>query len=158
MIAIGIGCRKGCAPGEIESLAREALGRVTDRLTLLPSFSRRRETTHPSALAEGWVPAFAGMTSIYECVKIFTIADKRHEPGLAEAAHRLGLDLAFVPREALREQAAKIRTASPKAEALFGVPSVAEAAALAGAGPGSSLIVPRIANAVATCAIAASHE
>ena len=36
------------------------------------------------------------------------------------------------------------------------IPSVAEAAALAAAGPGSRLLVPRIAVADATCAVAAA--
>ena len=85
---------------------------------------------------------------------LFTIADKRGEAGLVEAASRLDLELAFLPRAALREQAPLVRTRSMQSESLFGVPSVAEAAALAGAGPGSALIVPRIANQGATCAIA----
>jgi len=38
--------------------------------------------------------------------------------------------------------------------ALAGVPSVAEAAALAAAGPDARLIVPRIAVGPATCALA----
>jgi cobalt-precorrin 5A hydrolase len=97
------------------------------------------------------------MTSICHCVKIFTISDKREESGLIQAAEQLGLDMMFLPRDALRAQAAKIHTASSSAERRFGVPSVAEAAALAGAGPGSTLILPRIANAGATCAIAASR-
>jgi cobalt-precorrin 5A hydrolase len=85
---------------------------------------------------------------------LFTIADKRDEPGLVEAAARLGLDLMFLSRAALRDQASAVQTRSPHAESRFGLPSVAEAAALAGAGPGAVLIVNRIGNAGATCAIA----
>ena len=40
--------------------------------------------------------------------------------------------------------------------ALAGVPSVAEAAALAAGGPDARLIVPRIAVGPATCALAAT--
>jgi cobalt-precorrin 5A hydrolase len=85
---------------------------------------------------------------------IFTIEDKRDELGLAEAAKHMGLTLTFLSRETLRAQTARVQTAAPHAEAEFGVPSVAEAAALAGAGPDSVLIVPRIAADGATCAVA----
>jgi cobalt-precorrin 5A hydrolase len=85
---------------------------------------------------------------------LFTIEDKSSEPGLVEAAGRLGLALVFVTRAALRDQAPRIQTPSPHSEARFGVPSVAEAAALAGAGPHAALIVPRITRAGVTCAVA----
>jgi cobalt-precorrin 5A hydrolase len=85
---------------------------------------------------------------------LFTIRDKAGEPGLAEAANRLGLDLVFLARDTLREQAPSVQTPSARAESRFGVPSVAEAAALAGAGAGSVLLVPRITGESATCAIA----
>ena len=85
---------------------------------------------------------------------LFTIIDKSGEPGLIEAAGRLGLDLVLLPREALQEQAAFVQTPSARTASRFGVPAVAEAAALAGAGAGSVLIVPRIASRDATCAVA----
>lgn len=89
---------------------------------------------------------------------LFTIADKRDEPGLAEAARRLGLDLAFLPREALAAAMAGVVTPSAGAEARFGVASVSEAAALAGAGPGARLLLARLAAGGATCAIACGGE
>ena len=85
---------------------------------------------------------------------MFTVIDKQGEPGLVEAASRLGLILTYLSRDALKARADDVQTRSPLAESLFGVPSVAEAAALAGAGPASVLIVPRIAANGATCAIA----
>jgi cobalt-precorrin 5A hydrolase len=85
---------------------------------------------------------------------LFTLIDKQDEAGLAEAAHRLGLGVTYLSRDALRDRADDTATQSPGAEKQFGVPSVAEAAALAGAGPASVLIVPRITQDVATCAIA----
>ncbi len=87
---------------------------------------------------------------------LFSIRDKSGEPGLVEAADRLGLELIFLSRDALVGQAPFVRTRSERAEALFGVPSVAEAAALAGAGAESVLLVPRIAGQGATCAVAGS--
>jgi cobalt-precorrin 5A hydrolase len=87
---------------------------------------------------------------------LFTIEDKAGEAGLIEAAKRLGLSLTFLARDALRAQTPRVRTRSRRAEAEFGVPSVAEAAALAGAGANAALIVPRIAADGVTCAIAAA--
>jgi cobalt-precorrin 5A hydrolase len=85
---------------------------------------------------------------------LFTLIDKRDEAGLTDAAGRLGLDLTYLSREALREREDGVQTHSPLVESLFGVRSVAEAAALAGAGPASVLVVPRIAEGGATCAVA----
>jgi cobalt-precorrin 5A hydrolase len=85
---------------------------------------------------------------------LFTLIEKENETGLTEAADRLGLGVTYLSREALRDRAEDTRTPSPSAKKQFGVPSVAEAAALAGAGPRSVLIVPRIARDGATCAIA----
>jgi cobalt-precorrin 5A hydrolase len=89
---------------------------------------------------------------------LFTIQDKSNEPGLLAAARRLGLDLIFLNRDALREQAPFVQTQSIRSETRFGVPSVAEAAALAGAGTGGVLIFPRIVSQGVTCAIAQSRD
>jgi cobalt-precorrin 5A hydrolase len=124
VVAIGVGCRRGCAAEVIEAVVREALERAAD--------------TRP--------------------IGLFTIADKHGESGLAEAARRLGLDLVPVSRAALRDQAQSVQTRSPRSESQFGVPSVAEAAALAGAGRGAVLLVARVARAGATCAIAGMPE
>jgi cobalt-precorrin 5A hydrolase len=91
-------------------------------------------------------------------IGLFTIADKRGDSGLTEAAGRLGLDLSFLPRGALRDQAPFVRTRSSGSETQFGVPSVAEAAALAGSGPGAVLLVTRIVQGGATCAIAGPRD
>ncbi len=37
---------------------------VINKMFLQSSFPRRRESTSPPVLVDGWVPAFAGMTSI----------------------------------------------------------------------------------------------
>jgi cobalt-precorrin 5A hydrolase len=87
--------------------------------------------------------------------RLFTIADKRNEVGIAQAAQTLAIDLTFLPREALRQAMGRTQTHSALAHALFGVASIAEAAALAGAGPKATLLVPRMSLNGATCAIAA---
>ena len=85
---------------------------------------------------------------------LFTIAHKRGQACMAEAAERLGAQLHFLPADALQAAMPMVQTRSQRAKALFGVASVAEAAALAGAGPQARLIVVRIAAHGATCAIA----
>ena len=85
---------------------------------------------------------------------LFTVDAKRAEAGMAQAAQALAMPLHYLPLEALEAVADKALTRSPRVEALFGVPSVAETAALVGAGPGAVLILPRIARDNATCAIA----
>ncbi len=112
----------------------------------------------PADTIEALIHQALSHTPIAEPLGRFTISDKREETGLTEAAGRLGLSLMFLTRDALREQAPFIRTHSATAERLFGLPSVAEAAALAGAGPGSTLVVPRISSHGATCAIAAARD
>ncbi len=85
---------------------------------------------------------------------LFTVDGKRAEAGLAQAAQALAMPLHFLTQEALAAVADLAQTRSPRVEALFGVPSVAETAALAGAGAGAVLILPRIARDNVTCAIA----
>jgi len=85
---------------------------------------------------------------------LFTVVDKQSEPGIGEAAAGLGLALVHLPRAALAAVADRVATRSEKVVELFGVPSIAEAAALAGAGPGSRLVVERMADRGATVAVA----
>ena len=85
---------------------------------------------------------------------LFTVDAKRDEAGMAHAAQALTMPLHFLTQEALAVVADLAQTRSPRVEALFGVPSVAETAALAGAGAGAVLILPRIARDNVTCAIA----
>lgn len=89
---------------------------------------------------------------------LFTAEAKRGEVGLCDAAARLGLPLVFIPIEKLAGAADRVTHRSRQVEAALGVPSVAEAAALAGAGTGSRLMIPRLAHAAATCAVAMPPE
>jgi cobalt-precorrin 5A hydrolase len=100
------------------------------------------------------------LQSLIDCEKIegvrrlFSVIDKSEEAGLAAAARTLGIDLVLLPREALNAVAPRLLTRSMAAQRRFGLDSVAEAAALAGAGLGASLLGPRRAAHGATCAIA----
>jgi cobalt-precorrin 5A hydrolase len=85
---------------------------------------------------------------------LYTILEKTQEAGLREAAAALGLPLVYLPRTVLADAADGAVTRSERVVALFGVPSVAETAALAGAGPGARLVVTRMAADGVTCAAA----
>ncbi len=125
LIAIGIGCRKGCSGDVLIRLISQALAQW------------------PQDLPEHGVR------------KLFTIDDKRDEAGIRQAADLLGIELALLSRDQLNAVMPRTQTYSARAQELFGVASVAEAAALAGAGANAVLIVPRISSDNATCAIAA---
>lgn len=76
------------------------------------------------------------------------------EPGMQLAARTLALPLMVVDRAALSAAQPRCVTRSARAQLATGFASVAEAAALAAAGPDSALILPRIAGGGATCALA----
>jgi cobalt-precorrin 5A hydrolase len=87
---------------------------------------------------------------------IATTAAKQGEIGIEEAAAKLGVDLVLIPEAELQAAGGRTATRSARVLALAGVPSVAEAAALAAAGPAARLISPRLVIGAATCALAAS--
>lgn len=97
--------------------------------------------------------------AITDCpAQLFTYEGKKDEAGLVAAAAALDLPLVFLSRESLQAVAAKIATRSQAAERALGIPSVAEAAALAGCGAEGRLLLSRITGEGATCAIAERIE
>jgi cobalt-precorrin 5A hydrolase len=110
------------------------------------------------AIAALVVRAMAAASCTGTDARIFTHAAKQNEVGLADAAKALGLPLVFLEAEVLRQAALRVTTRSPKVMALFGLPSIAETAALAGAGPFSVLLVARMNEAGASCAIARRRD
>ena len=82
---------------------------------------------------------------------------KSAEAGIAAAASDLGVPLVLVPQADLEAAGARTMTRSERVVALMGVPSAAEAAALAAAGPAARLVAPRTAVGTATCALATSE-
>jgi cobalt-precorrin 5A hydrolase len=90
--------------------------------------------------------------------KIATSTAKGAEPGLAAAASTLGVPLVLVSQADLEAAGARTKTHSKRVMTLTGVPSVAEAAALAAAGPSARLLTPRIAVGPATCALAGPEQ
>ncbi|MBS1180603.1 MAG: cobalamin biosynthesis protein CobE [Proteobacteria bacterium] len=96
----------------------------------------------------------AATVGLAPAVGLFTIEDKRGEAGLCKAAESLALPLVFLSRDALSAMADRIATPSSAAFARFGIPSVAEAAALAAFAGRARLIVPRRAEGGVTVAVA----
>lgn len=96
----------------------------------------------------------AVMAELGPAVGLFTIEDKHGEAGLNAAAVSLALPLVFLSRTALSAMIDRIATHSPAALARFGVPSVAEAAALAAFDGRARLIIPRRAEGGVTVAVA----
>lgn len=83
-----------------------------------------------------------------------TAADKAEAAPMTALAQKLGLPLHAVADDALRAQTTL--TQSPAALAARGTGSMAEAAALAAAGPGAQLLGPRVISRdrMASCALA----
>lgn len=75
---------------------------------------------------------------------------------LARAAASLALEVRPISREALIAVQSLCLSRSAAALDAVGVPSVAEACALAAAGPGARLLSPKTVSGAATCALAAS--
>jgi cobalt-precorrin 5A hydrolase len=121
IVAIGIGCKRGCSSEAIVALVERAI----------------------AAASCAGAPA-----------ALFTHEAKQSEAGLASAAKALGLPLVFLDGQVLREASLRAATNSPRVMAMFGLPSIAEAAALAGAGHASVLLVTRMSDGGASCAIA----
>ena len=79
---------------------------------------------------------------------------KAHEPGLHAAARHLGLPLLLVDALALAAAQERCPTRSQHAAQAAGFASIAEGSALAAAGLGGRLLLPRVAFGGATCALA----
>lgn len=90
---------------------------------------------------------------------VATIEAKSGEHGIALAAQALSVPFRAIPQEQVQAAHGGV-TWSAQSVRLFDVASVSEAAALAAAGEGSKLILPRITSPMATCALAQSlpHE
>jgi cobalt-precorrin 5A hydrolase len=101
--------------------------------------------------------AHAGL-SINRLDVIATATAKEREPGLLEAAIEFGVPVVGVGQAELEAAGQRTVTRSERVMALMGVPSVAEAAALAVVGPAGRLIVPRIVLGSATCALAQTGD
>jgi cobalt-precorrin 5A hydrolase len=90
-----------------------------------------------------------------EALRLIATSDgKAGEPGIVAAAAARGVPLVRVSPADLEAAGSRTQSSSPQVKALVGVPSVAEAAALAAGGPNARLILPRITVGPVTCALA----
>ncbi len=90
--------------------------------------------------------------------QLFTLSTKAGHAASHAAAMQLGVSIGFLVPEDLRRFMDGTTHQSALVEAVVGVGSVAEAAALAGAGHGSRLLVPRTLHGGVTCALATAVE
>jgi cobalt-precorrin 5A hydrolase len=105
------------------------------------------------------VAAFAHVgVATSELSLIATSAAKGDEPGITAASSAIGVPLVLIPQGDLAVAGERATTRSERVIALTGVPSVAEAAALAAGGPAARLIAPRIVVGPVTCALAETEE
>jgi cobalt-precorrin 5A hydrolase len=83
-----------------------------------------------------------------------THASKRGEAGIAQLAALWGLPLLVFTTAEMQGVTDQVETRSERVVELMGLPSVAEGAALTGAGHHARLLAARVATQDATCAIA----
>ena len=76
------------------------------------------------------------------------------EAAILELARSLGVPARFFDAATLAKEEPRVSEVSEHVRKAVGTPSVAEAAALAAAGPGGTLVVTKRKSAHATCAIA----
>ena len=89
---------------------------------------------------------------------LFTHDAKEGEAGLASAAKALGLPLVFLDGQVLRQASLRAATNSPRVMRMFGLPSIAEATALAGRGAVLRPARARMSDGGASCAMAGKRE
>jgi cobalt-precorrin 5A hydrolase len=86
-----------------------------------------------------------------------TAAFKAEAAALRGVAQKFKRPLSFLDENALVRRNGETATHSDRVAALTGLSSLAEAAALAGAGPRSHLLGPRVVRGLAACALAISE-
>jgi cobalt-precorrin 5A hydrolase len=136
VIVAGIGCRSGVSVAEIDAALRAALAQVVPRPAAPNQYAHE-------------LPILT---------RIATAAAKGHEPAVAAVAQRHGVPLVLIAQPDLESANARTRTRSERSLKALNVHSVAEAAALAGAGEHSRLLGPRIKVGPVTCALATASR
>ncbi|MGO4439929.1 cobalamin biosynthesis protein [Rhizobium sp. RAF56] len=89
-----------------------------------------------------------------EVAALASIDMKEGEPAILEAARRLNVPARFFSAGRLEEETPRLKNPSELVFARVGCHGVAEAAALAAAGPAAELVLAKIKSAFATAAIA----
>jgi cobalt-precorrin 5A hydrolase/precorrin-3B C17-methyltransferase len=103
-------------------------------------------------LARGTLDAAGLAVGSVACVVSLDL--KADEGAILALADALGVPARFFDAATLAAEEGRVSEASETVRAAVGTPSVAEAAALAAAGPDGALVVPKRKSARATCAVA----
>jgi cobalt-precorrin 5A hydrolase len=155
MIVAGIGCRRGVSAEEVEAALTAAIEAARQQLLRDASTSKNPPLpsglSRPDGVALPWNVASPDELTLS---RIATAAAKGQEPGINAAAAARGVPLVLIAQRDLEANNLKTLTRSSNSMRAMNVHSVAEAAALAGAGAGSRLLGPRIAAGPVTCALA----
>jgi len=154
MVVAGIGCRRGATAKQVEAALSAAIDAARQADYLMTS-AGGQHTCHPFLDPRPEAPR-GGLPSDRELTvtRIATPTTKGDEPGIKAAAAARGLPLALISQPDLEANNPKTLTRSNHSMTAMNVHSVAEAAALAGAGRGSRLLGPRIIVGPVTCALA----
>jgi cobalt-precorrin 5A hydrolase len=89
---------------------------------------------------------------------VATLDEAKFLDSVRDAAARAKIQLTLLTLADLQSRSAECQTTSERALSLFDVTSIAEAAALAAAGPGSKLVVQRLICGQVTAAAAISND
>jgi len=89
-----------------------------------------------------------------QILAIASIDTRNNEPAIVNLAAHLRLPLQFFDAATLERETPRLKNPSEFVFARVGCHGVAEAAALAAAGPGGELVLPKIKSGFATAAIA----
>lgn len=102
-----------------------------------------RAQAKPATLQALWLQAQALLPGQADCFcAVAVLQGKAQHPALADWLGLAPAPVLAVPVEPMRHQ--PVATQSPRLQARYGTGSVAEAAALAAAGPQAQLLVPRL--------------
>ena len=158
MAVIGIGTASRASVEDVLAVIEAAKAEMAEEV---------RRPPHPNPLPKGRgscrLPASSGVPSPLgekdrmrgDLLTTLAALDRPALNGvLQEAARRAGLDLLLLTLDQLRAAAHLCATHSEHSMKQYGIPSVAEAAALAGAGSGARLLFPRIVGRNATASVA----
>lgn len=126
VLALGVGCERGCEEEELIFLVEDVLAR------------------HDLAAAA--------------CAMVCTLDLKADEPAIHGLAGHLGVPARFFAKEALETETERLANPSQTVLREVGIAGVAEAAALAAAGPQGTLIVEKSKSKRATCAVAKAEK
>ena len=137
------------APMAASSAAAPAI--PTAAGTIVAGLGLRPQATEDAILA---LLAAAASESGHRPTLLAAPAFRQDAPGLHRAAAALALPLRLLDHAALLAVQPLCPTRSAAAERATGLASVAEACALAAAGPGARLLLPRRGAGAATCALA----